>query len=57
MKSKSKPCRQFIIPMFQAGANMIVSGSAVMKSDNPRQVIGYMRQAVDDAISKANLER
>ena len=35
---------------------MFVSGVALVKSDNPHQVIGFMRQAVDDAISKANLE-
>lgn len=41
----------------QAGANMIVSGSAIMKSDNPKQVIQSLRGSVQDAIQKANLER
>ena len=35
---------------------MFISGVALVKSNTPRQVIGFMRQAVDDAISKANLE-
>lgn len=34
----------------EAGANMIVSGSAVMKSDNPRQVIEHLRSVVVDAM-------
>ncbi|XP_041460421.1 ribulose-phosphate 3-epimerase-like [Lytechinus variegatus] len=41
----------------EAGANMIVSGSAIMKSDNPKQVIQTLRGSVQDAIQKANLER
>ncbi|XP_792810.1 ribulose-phosphate 3-epimerase [Strongylocentrotus purpuratus] len=41
----------------EAGANMIVSGSAIMKSDNPKQVIQSLRGSVQDAIQKANLER
>ena len=32
--------------MFQAGANMIVSGTAVVKSDNPKQTILELREAV-----------
>ena len=36
---------------------MIVSGSAIMKSDTPREVIGKLRTAVDDAIQKSQLER
>lgn len=43
--------------IFQAGANMIVSGTAVVKSDNPRETINYLRRAVDEAIQKSNLER
>lgn len=42
---------------FQAGANMIVSGSAVINSDNPRETICYMRNAVEEAIQKSQLER
>ena len=44
-------------PIFQAGANMIVSGTAVVKSNNPRETINYLRRAVDEAIQKSNLER
>lgn len=36
---------------------MIVSGSAVIGSDNPRSVISVLRQAVDDAMQKSQLER
>ena len=36
---------------------MIVSGSAVVKSDNPRETIQYMRNIVDDAFQKSHLER
>lgn len=41
----------------QAGANMIVSGSAIMKSDAPREVINVLRGAVEEAIQKSQLER
>ncbi len=49
----------FVAPrdFFQAGANMIVSGTAVVKSDNPRETINYLRRTVDEAIQKCNLER
>ena len=30
---------------------MIVSGTAVVKSDSPRETITYLRQAVEDALS------
>lgn len=33
----------------QAGANMIVSGSAVVRSTDPRQVMSLMRTTVVDA--------
>ena len=36
---------------------MIVSGTAVVKSDNPREVIGNLRTVVDEAIQKRHLER
>ena len=32
---------------------MIVSGSAIMRSDNPTQVITDLRSAVNDAIKKS----
>ncbi|XP_048236462.1 ribulose-phosphate 3-epimerase-like [Haliotis rufescens] len=41
----------------EAGANVIVSGSAVINSDNPRETISYMRHIVDEALQKASLER
>ncbi|XP_022086257.1 ribulose-phosphate 3-epimerase-like isoform X2 [Acanthaster planci] len=41
----------------KAGANMIVSGSAIMKSDNQRQVIHTLRSAVNERIEQANLHR
>ncbi len=43
--------------LFQAGANMIVSGTAIMKSDAPREVINVLRQAVEDSVQKSQLER
>lgn len=43
--------------MRQAGANMIVSGSAVIGSDDPRSVIALLRTAVADAIQKRSLDR
>ena len=41
----------------EAGANMIVSGTAVVKSDDPRQTITQIRSVVDDSIQKRQLER
>merc|ERR1712038_1227235 len=41
----------------EAGANMIVSGTAITGSSAPREVINTMRRAVEEAIQKANLER
>lgn len=41
----------------QAGANMIVSGSAVIGSDDPRSVIAQLRTAVAEAIQKRSLDR
>ncbi|XP_067844248.1 ribulose-phosphate 3-epimerase isoform X2 [Heptranchias perlo] len=43
--------------MSKAGANMIVSGSAVMKSDDPRSVINLLRNACVEAIQKRCLDR
>ncbi|XP_014270229.1 ribulose-phosphate 3-epimerase [Halyomorpha halys] len=37
----------------QAGANMIVSGSAVTNSDNPRVVIQQLRDSVNSALSSS----
>ncbi|KAG8124672.1 hypothetical protein E2320_020022 [Naja naja] len=41
----------------EAGANMIVSGSAIMKSDNPRAVINLLRNACCEAAQKRSLDR
>ncbi|XP_071942888.1 ribulose-phosphate 3-epimerase-like [Antedon mediterranea] len=41
----------------EAGANMIVSGSAVVGSDDPRRVINQMRNCVQDVIQRSQLER
>lgn len=43
--------------LLQAGANMIVSGSAVIGSDDPRSVIALLRTAVSEAIQKRSLDR
>lgn len=40
-----------------AGANMIVSGNAVITSDNPRETMNYMRNIVEEAFQKSQLER
>ena len=37
---------------YQAGANMIVSGTAVVRADDPEAVIGTMRSAVDAEIAR-----
>ena len=36
---------------------MIVSGSAVVQSDNPRETIQYMRNIVEDALQKNCVDR
>lgn len=41
----------------EAGANMIVSGSAVIGSDDPRSVISLLRTVVAEAIQKRSLDR
>ncbi|KAG8432624.1 hypothetical protein GDO86_017028 [Hymenochirus boettgeri] len=41
----------------EAGANMIVSGSAIMKSDDPRSVITLLRTACSEAAQKRSLDR
>uniref|UniRef100_A0A3B3SL24 ribulose-phosphate 3-epimerase n=1 Tax=Paramormyrops kingsleyae TaxID=1676925 RepID=A0A3B3SL24_9TELE len=43
--------------MPKAGANMIVSGSAVMKSEDPRSVIALLRNVCAEAIQKRCLDR
>ena len=40
--------------LFQAGANLIVSGTAVVKSDNPKQAMDAMREAVAKRIPTWN---
>ncbi|KAL8571019.1 hypothetical protein ACOMHN_037879 [Nucella lapillus] len=39
------------------GANVIVSGSALVKHDNPKEAIDYMRAIVNEAIGKSHLKR
>ena len=41
----------------EAGANMIVSGTAVTGAADPAQVISRLRNSVENAIQKSNLER
>ncbi|XP_076331815.1 ribulose-phosphate 3-epimerase [Tachypleus tridentatus] len=41
----------------EAGANMIVSGTAVTTSDDPRRIISSLRHSVEEAIQKSRLER
>ncbi|XP_063789131.1 ribulose-phosphate 3-epimerase-like isoform X2 [Pseudophryne corroboree] len=41
----------------EAGANMIVSGSAIMKSDDPRSVINLLRNTCREAAQKRSLDR
>lgn len=36
----------------EAGANMIVSGTAVISADNPKQIIAHMRSTVEKSITK-----
>ena len=43
--------------VLQAGANMIVSGSAVVSSPDPRSVIALLRTVVVEAIQKRSLDR
>lgn len=42
---------------FQAGANMIVSGTAVVGAEDPGKVIATMRDIVEGSIQKCQLER
>ena len=45
-------------PLFLVtGANMIVSGSAIMKSNDPAKVITELRSVVQEAIQQSTLER
>lgn len=41
----------------EAGANMIVSGTAVTGAPDPAQVIALLRNSVENAIQKSQLER
>ncbi|XP_055471772.1 ribulose-phosphate 3-epimerase isoform X1 [Psammomys obesus] len=41
----------------EAGANMIVSGSAIMRSDDPRSVINLLRNVCSEAAQKRSLDR
>lgn len=46
-----------VFNVFQAGANMIVSGSAIMKSADPRSVINLLRNVCSEAAQKRCLDR
>lgn len=41
----------------EAGANMIVSGTAITGAANPSSVIAHLRNSVENAIQKSQLER
>jgi len=41
----------------EAGANMIVSGTAITGATDPAQVISHLRNSVENAIQKSQLER
>nr|CAG4645774.1 EOG090X0CAY [Lynceus sp. MCZ IZ 141354] len=41
----------------EAGANMIVSGTAITGASDPAQVISLLRSAVENAIQRSQLER
>jgi ribulose-phosphate 3-epimerase len=41
----------------EAGANMIVSGTAITGATDPSQVIALLRNSVENAIQKSQLER
>lgn len=43
--------------MEQAGANMIVAGTAIIKADDQRYVMNTMKEAVFNALNKVHLER
>ncbi|XP_076456120.1 ribulose-phosphate 3-epimerase-like [Babylonia areolata] len=40
----------------EVGANVIVSGSALVKHDNPKEAIDYMRAIVNEAIQNSQLK-
>lgn len=46
-----------LLAVSQAGANMIVSGSAIMKSADPRSVINLLRNVCSEAAQKRSLDR
>lgn len=51
------PYYSWLFNLFQAGANMIVSGSAIMKSEDPRSVINLLRNVCSEAAQKRSLDR
>jgi hypothetical protein len=61
--ARPKPCHFLslsymeMLCFFQAGANMIVSGTAVIGAEDPGKVIATMRDIVEGSIQKCQLER
>jgi ribulose-phosphate 3-epimerase len=41
----------------EAGANAIISGTALMKNDNPADAVTFMKNKVDEVIRKSQLDR
>lgn len=57
MTDKEKKLQSSCFLCEQNGANVIVSGSALIRHNNPREAIQFMRNTVDEAIQRSHLER